>query len=71
MLPSVIFWGRPDHYYIQAATTLIEPGGNMEYSIADLDDDDYPDIVFVRGNKNIVLWGSASGFHKGDETELP
>ena len=71
VLPSVIFWGRPDHYYSSAATTLIEPGGNMEYSIADLDDDDYPDIVFVRGNKNIVLWGSASGFHKGDETELP
>ncbi len=70
VLPSVIFWGRPDHYYSSAATSLLEPGANMEYSIADLDDDDYPDIVFNRDNKSVVLWGSPSGFHKGGETEL-
>ncbi|MXZ35297.1 MAG: VCBS repeat-containing protein, partial [Acidobacteria bacterium] len=32
VLPTAIFWGRPDHYYSSAASTLIEPGANMEYS---------------------------------------
>lgn len=69
VLPTAIYWGRPDHYYSSAASTLIKPGGNMEYSIADLDDDDYPDMVINRDNKSVILWGSSGGFTK--ETELP
>ena len=69
VLPTAIFWGRPDHYYSSAASTLIEPGANMEYSIADLDDDDYPDLVVNRDQTSLVLWGSAEGFT--EETKLP
>jgi len=71
ILPAVIYWGTPDHYYSMARTSLIDLDATMEYSIADLDDDNYPDIVVIRGDKSVVVWGSPSGHHKGNDTELP
>ena len=46
--------GSKDHYYSSAATVLLDPGGEMEYSVADLDDDDYPDLVLMQEGRGTV-----------------
>lgn len=71
VLPSPIFWGNRDHYYSSASVSLLEPGGNMKYSVADLDDDGYPDIVFLQEKKTFVWWGSPAGYKKENRTCLP
>jgi len=69
--PNCVCLGTRDHYYSSAATTLLDPGGEMEYSVADLDDDDYPDLVFMQERKGTVWWGSPWGYSKENRTELP
>ena len=71
VLPSTIFWGSKDHYYSSASTVLLDPGGEMEYSVADLDDDDHPDLVLMQEGKGTVWWGSPSGYRKENRTGLP
>ena len=48
-LPSAIFWGNKEHYYSSASVSMLDPGGDMMFSIADLDDDGFPDIVMMTG----------------------
>jgi len=72
VLPSVIYWGTSDHYYSNAASTELDLGAFMEFSIADLDDDNFPDIIFNSGNTAYVKWGSSAGYQeKSKETALP
>ena len=46
---------------------------HMEHSIADLDDDGFPDLVFLKGpaDRAMVMWGSQAGFHVDNRTDLP
>ncbi|MFN0165373.1 MAG: FG-GAP repeat domain-containing protein [Bryobacteraceae bacterium] len=71
VLPSTIYWGNPEHSYSSASTTLLDPGGEMEYSAADLDDDGYPDLVLLHGKQAAIWWGSAGGHRPENRTFLP
>ena len=72
-LPAAIFWGNSKHHYGSASSTLLDMNPRMEYSIADLDDDGFPDLVFLRGpaERAVVMWGSQDGFHVKNRTDLP
>ena len=71
VLPSVIYWGTSDHYYSNAASTELDLGAFMEFSIADLDDDNFPDIIFNRGNTAYVQWGSSAGYQEKGKENCP
>ncbi len=74
-LLAVVFWGNTAHHYSSASSTLMDIRPNMEFSMADMDDDGFPDIVFLgdrpRPEEAIVVWGSADGFDPEDRTQLP
>jgi hypothetical protein len=70
VLPSVIFWGDDEHYYSSANTTFLTPGGLMEFSIADLDDDGHVDIVFLKQRGIEVLWGRSEHPNFKERTAL-
>ncbi len=55
---SFVYWGNPRHHYSQASMTEI-PGRSDASAIADLNQDDFVDIVFPNGG---IFWGSAEGF---------
>ena len=72
-LPAVVYWGNPGHYYSAASMTKLGVQPPMEHSVADLDDDGFPDLVFLsdRDRKNaLVWWGAAGGFTAGNLHEL-
>ena len=71
VLPSVIFWGNSEQYYSTASTSLLDPGGEMEHSVADLDDDGYPDVVSMQTGTVFIWWGSANGYQKENRSQLP
>ena len=70
-LPTVIFWGNSEAHYSIAALTLLERSANMEYSIADLDDDAHPDLVLLNQDSYWVWWGSKEGYSADHRTRLP
>ena len=70
-IPSAIFWGNKEHSYSSASVSLLSPGGDMMFSIADLDDDGFPDIVMMSGGKPWVWWGGPSGYSAEHRTEVP
>ena len=72
-LPAVIFWGNHGHNYGHASSSLLDMHPHMEYSVADLDDDGYPDFVFLGDHRasSVIVWGSADGFQSRNRTELP
>ena len=70
-LPTPIYWGNKDHHYSSASVTQLLPGGYMMYTVADLDDDGYPDLVLVTAGHPWIWWGSATGFDAKNRTELP
>ena len=69
-LPSAIYWGNPEHRYSDASVSFLEPGGGMEYSIADLDDDGFPDIVLTHQEGPAVWWGGRDGHQADRRTSL-
>ena len=69
-LPTSIFWGNSQHRYSTASFSLIEPGGNMEYSIADLDDDGFPDLFLNHSDGAAIWWGSSAGYGSDRRTRL-
>ena len=75
VLPPVVFWGNTAHHYSSASSTLLDLHPHMEFSVADMDDDGFPDIVFLgdrpRSQQAIVVWGSADGFDPENRTQLP
>ncbi len=71
IIPSAIYWGNQDHSYSSASVSLLKPGGEMMFSIADLDDDDFPDIVMMHGGKPYIWWGSPSGYSADNRTAVP
>jgi hypothetical protein len=70
-LPTSIYWGNQAHHYTTQNLTQLNPGGYMMYTIADLDDDGYPDIVLVEAGHPWIWWGSATGYAVDNRTELP
>ncbi len=70
-LPTSIYWGNPEHVYSANDATHLFPGGYMMYSVADLDDDGWADLVAVSGGRAWVWWGGAQGFAADRRTELP
>ena len=68
--PALVFWGNDDHCYSPAAMSSIENGGNMMYSAADLDDDGWPDIVFLGNQGAYVCWGGQDGYTLERRTDL-
>lgn len=70
-LPTTIFWGNAAHHYSSGAMTALFPGGYMMYTVADLDDDGYPDLVLVTAGHPWIWWGSAAGYSAKNRTEVP
>ena len=72
-LPSSIFWGNPEHYYSTVSSTLLDVTPHMEYSVADLDDDGFPDLVFLYPGRRptAISWGSKAGYSSENQTDLP
>ena len=77
-LPTVVFWGNQEHHYSSASSTAMDVSAQMEFSVADLDDDGYPDIVCLPGEpptgdgaSAVVLWESAKGHSLKRRTSLP
>ena len=70
-IPAAIYWGNKEHYYSSGDVTLLSPGGAYMYSIADLDDDNFPDILMMmRDGRLFVWWGSQSGYCIDNRTEV-
>ena len=55
---SFVYWGNPRHHYSQTSMTEI-PGRSDASAIADLNQDNFVDIVFPSG---VIFWGSTEGF---------
>lgn len=70
ILPTAIFWGESQRQYGDASLTLLRPGGTMEYSIADLDDDDYPDLLMAHREGPAIWWGGTKGYSADRRTRL-
>ncbi len=70
LLPTSIFWGNPQHRYSTASLSLLEPGANMEYSIADLDDDGFPDLFLTHSDGAAIWWGGSEGYSPDRRTRL-
>lgn len=64
---GLIFWGNAHHFYSAASMTVLRDIGDGQVSNADLNDDGYPDLVFM----NTICWGSASGYRDSSRTVLP
>ncbi len=70
ILPTAIFWGESRRQYGDTSLTLLKPGGMMEYSIADLDDDDFPDLLLVHRDGPAIWWGGPEGYDANRRTRL-
>ena len=70
-IPSAIYWGNKDHHYSDASVTMLEPGGDMMLKIADMDDDDFPDLVMMHNGHPYVWWGGVGGYSAANRTKLP
>jgi len=68
--PALVFWGNADYRYSPAAMGVIENGGNMMYSAADLDDDGWPDVVFLGNRGAYICWGGQDGYTLERRTHL-
>jgi hypothetical protein len=71
--PAAVYWGNESHDYGIASHTQLDVNPRMEHSVSDLDDDGFPDIVFLSGpaGQSMVMWGSPEGYDSGRRTDLP
>ena len=70
-IPSAIYWGNEEHCYSSMALTLLVPGGEMMYSIADFDDDGFPDLAMCIKGRPFIWWGGPAGYDAANCTALP
>ena len=59
-----IFWGNPHHYYSTASMTSLPGFGTYGTTVADVNDDGYPDVVLCNSSiaESYIYWGSKEGF---------
>ncbi|MBN2619535.1 VCBS repeat-containing protein, partial [candidate division WOR-3 bacterium] len=69
---GAIFWGSASGYSAANRTELPTIFGNHNTEVADLNQDNWLDIIFVNdhGAVNYIYWGSPSGFSPGNMTSL-
>ena len=71
-LPAVIYWGNKEHYYSSGSVTILETALGGMQTVADLDDDGFPDLVMAPDSQTpVIWWGSASGYDSKNRTEVP
>lgn len=71
--PAAVYWGNKSHDYGIASFSQLDVSPRMEHSVSDLDDDGFPDIVFLSGpaGRPMVMWGSPEGYGSRRRTDLP
>ncbi|MBS0631989.1 MAG: VCBS repeat-containing protein [Verrucomicrobia bacterium] len=70
-MPTSIYWGNSEHLYSVNDATHLFPGGYMMHSVADLDDDGWPDLIVVSAGHPWIWWGGPDGYSVDRRTELP
>ena len=65
-IPSLIYWGNPNHHYSQAALSTL-PFSMSAPAIADLDQDGWVDVAFPTGR---IYWGGHQGYSQGHSQDL-
>ena len=74
-LNSYVYWGSSTGFSTKKAE--LPTSGGFAASLADLDDDGYPDIVFSNyidssyKLNSIIYWGAGSGYSKTKVSDLP
>ena len=67
---SRIFWGSRQGYSNDSKTDILSPSAGG-VCVADLNKDEYQDIVFACfSDKSYIYWGSKNGFSNSSKTEL-
>jgi hypothetical protein len=68
-----IFWGNPHHNYSTASLTLLPGHGAYDTTVADLNDDGFPDLVICNSysQKSYIYWGSRAGYSVAKRSEVP
>ena len=69
---GAIFWGDSTGYSPSNRTDLPTSFGSHNTEVADLNNDNWLDIIFVNGysSQNYIYWGSSSGYSVGNMTSL-
>jgi len=65
-LTAQIFWGNRHGHYSAASMTGLRNVGDGQVTNADLNDDGYPDLVFM----SVICWGGPEGFDEKRRTQL-
>ena len=72
-VPNTIYWGNPHYHYSSTSMTAL-PGENAyDTTVADLNDDDFNDLVLTSSNvdHSYLYWGSREGFSPDRRDVLP
>lgn len=78
-LDSYIYWGDGTRNYTVTNRTVLPTMGSYGNSIADLDGDTWPDIIFSNHQSSpvthtidsYIYWGSSAGYTTTNRTDLP
>ena len=63
---ALIFWGNPHGHYSAASMTGLRNVGDGQVTVADLNDDGYPDLVLM----SVICWGGPDGYDEKRCTRL-
>ena len=63
---ALIFWGNRHAHYSAASMTGLRNVGDGQVTNADLNDDGYPDLVFM----SVICWGGPDGYDEKRRTRL-
>jgi hypothetical protein len=70
---SMIYWGNPNHHYSTASMTSLPSQGAYGTTVADLNDDGFPDLLICNSYTNVsyLYLGSEKGFAPERKLDLP
>ena len=63
---ALIFWGNQHGHYSAASMTGLRNVGDGQVTVADLNDDGYPDLVLM----SVICWGGPDGYDEKRRTRL-
>jgi len=71
-LNSLVYWGNPQHQYSTALMTSLPTEGTYGTTVADLNDDGFPDLLFCNSYTNVsyLYPGSKNGFSPNRRQDL-